>query len=432
MSAKPRFAAALAAALVVPCGCRHEAPAPPPPRRVAVVSPRRQDMARRITLPANVLAYEQATLLAQVPGYLRDIRVDKGDPVQAGDVVATIDAPEIAERVEASRAGLAEAEVEAKAAAVGAERSLADVEQAKAEEARAAAELTLQSSLLERAKGLRKDEANSVQDLEIAIAKHDEAQQAELVTKARRAALAAAAREADARVGVARAKADVARSALHEAEVRLAYATIRAPFDGVVTARFVDRGAMIQMATSSASAAPIVTVARMDKVRVQFEVPETEVGAVAEKEPVALEVDARRGRPIAGSVTRLAKALDPATRTMLVEAELENSDKTLFPGMYGRVTVELERHPKALAVPAEAIVLVDRKPAVWLVAAGRAKRVIVVTGIDDGPLVEVLRGIEVGESLIVGARGLVEGAPVEPVAPAGAGETVAPAEKTEG
>lgn len=386
-----------------------------PVRRVAVVRPARQDVVRKITLPANVLALEQATLLAQVPGYLREIKVDKGDPVHEGDVLAEIDAPELVQRVASLRAASEQAEAEAKAVAATAERSRADVEQAQAEQRKSAAALVLQVSELERAKGLRQDEANTVQDLEVATARHDEAVQVLLVAKARCDALAAAVREAEARIGVARAKVDVANAALREAEVRLAYATIRAPFDGVVTARFVDRGALIQMGTSSAQAAPIVTVARMDRVRVQFDVAETEVAAIAEKEPLSLEVDAYPGRPFTGRVVRWAHALDPATRTMLVEAEFANAKGELLPGMYARATLELERHEKALAIPAEAVVTVEKKRHVWVVAEGRARLVPIRTGIDEGPFLEVVDGLKGEETIAVGAHGLTEGMPVEPV-----------------
>jgi RND family efflux transporter MFP subunit len=386
-----------------------------PARRVSVVHPARHDVARKIVVPANVVALEQATLLAQVPGYLKEIGVDKGDVVRAGDVLAVIDVPDIVAEVATLKASLARAEAEKSSAVVAKRRAAADVEQAAAEVERAMAAETLTASILERTRGLREDDAVAEQDLEVATAKRDEARQVTLVGRARRNALSAALEEAASRIEVAGANVEVARASLARAETQLDYATIRAPYDGVITERLVDRGAMIQTATTSPQAKPIVTIARVDRVRVQFQVAESEVSAIRKGIALSLETDAYPGHPFEGEVVRSAQALDPATRTMLVEAEFANKDRTLLPGMYGRAIVVLEKHPAALTVPAYAVVKVNDRPHVWVVDGGKAKLVPIQTGIDDGPEIEVVDGLAGAERLAVGVRGMADGTPVEAV-----------------
>jgi RND family efflux transporter MFP subunit len=208
---------------------------------------------------------------------------------------------------------------------------------------------------------------------------------------------------------VSRLKAELART-----DALLDYATIKAPFDGIVTDRFVDAGAMIQTGAAS-SGAPIVTLMNMDTVRVFINVPEPDVRFVTHQTSVILTVDSLPGGDFAGKVTRYSTALNPKTRTMKTEIDFPNADHALRPGMYGVATLELEKHEGALTLPATALLVEKDAALVYIVVDGKAKRSLVRTGLNDGIVVEILEGLTGVESVIVAGKGSVtEGTPVRP------------------
>jgi RND family efflux transporter MFP subunit len=383
-------------------------------KRVVVIRPRRQDVLRTVTQPATVLALNEATLFSQVAGYLSSIRVDKGDTVKRGDVIATIEVPELL----AERAQLAAAEAQARAelaaAVVELERTESSRLAAEAGHKRAIADLALKKSLYERAKDLHTDHVVSDQDLEVAEGGWKESAAALSLAEARVREAEAVMHEAEARIAVGKAKVETATAQLGRVIARIDYSTIHSPLSGIVTRRYVDPGALIQQATaSSTQASPIVVVDDIDRVRVDFQVPEKDVAWVASGQTVtlALDVDAYEGRTFVGSVTRFAGALD-TSRTMLVEAEYENRDHTLRPGMFGRATLETGRHPDALTVPAEAVVTKDGGRFLHVVTGGRVHRRQVTVGFDRGATVEITKGLAPDELVVIGGGHLTDDMPV--------------------
>jgi membrane fusion protein (multidrug efflux system) len=210
------------------------------------------------------------------------------------------------------------------------------------------------------------------------------------------------------------AQADLARVASLEA-----YESIRSPFDGVVTARFVDVGALLPAATGSTTGAqPVVEVTDMTKVRVYVYPGQGDAPFVREGMPVKLESDARPGEKIDGSVTRTAHALDARTRTMLIEIDVDNKNGWVLPGVFVRVTMTLDT-PPALVVPAEAVFLRDGKPVVAVVEGGRVRFAAIETGDDDGRVVRVLSGLAEGQEVALHVGDEVsDGATVQVVTPA--------------
>jgi RND family efflux transporter MFP subunit len=210
----------------------------------------------------------------------------------------------------------------------------------------------------------------------------------------------------------ARAKHDIAAANLERTRTLLGYAKLTAPFTGVITKRWVDRGAFIPAATSSSAArsAAVVTLMDFSRVRVDVAVPETEVPRVRVGLPASLSVSEIPGKTFAGRVTRIAYALEDATRTMGTEIEIPNADGALRPGMYASVRIGLERRTDALLVPAEAVVTQKGQSFAFTVAGGRARKVALRTGLDDGVRVEVLAGLAPGEMVVVaGAQALTDG-----------------------
>jgi RND family efflux transporter MFP subunit len=303
--------------------------------------------ARRVSLPAEVRAFQRATLYAKVSGYLKTIAVDKGDRVRKDQLLATLEAPDIEQQVLAAQA-----------------------------------ELDLRRQVVRRDRGLIASEVVSRQELE----------QAEALEKV-------------AETAVARAKA------LRE------YQVMRAPFDGVVTARFADPGALLPAATGSTQAAqPLLEIADLNSLRISLQLGQDDAALVRVGDPVELQLRAE-GAPVVAKISRLSRTLDARTRTMLAEVELRDPPEGMYPGAFVNVTVSLRGAPRPL-VPAEAILLQDGAPVVPTVEDRKIHFVKVRTGVDDGRTIEILSGLRGGELVALNlASDAREGAAVRPVGP---------------
>ena len=214
-------------------------------------------------------------------------------------------------------------------------------------------------------------------------------------------------------VDVAKAAAE---SAKHQRDSRrnlLDYTKVYAPFDGVITARFADPGALIQAATGSATqSAPLFTIMDLDKLRIYVSVPQESALLAKPGLPVTLTSRELLGKELKASITRTTEALDPATRTLLVEIDLSNEKHELQPGMFVTATLFLEQHPNSLALPPAAILSGKTRDEKWvfIVEQGKARRVPIRTGIDDGVWVEVIEGLTGEEEVIVvGKSSLTDG-----------------------
>jgi membrane fusion protein, multidrug efflux system len=203
-------------------------------------------------------------------------------------------------------------------------------------------------------------------------------------------------------VDQSRGRLEIASATLEQSEVMLKYATVTAPFDGVVTQRFVDPGALIQAGTSNGAA--LLTLMNFDKVRLQVAVPEGEATRVAVGQPVAVVTDAMAGRTFEGKVARLSYALEVASRTMLAEVTLGNAQLLLRPGMLVTARLGIERHQDAALLPADAIVMEKANAFVYAVDGGKAVKRPVRLGFTDGKQAEVLEGVKPDDAIILAAR----------------------------
>lgn len=321
----------------------------PQPVKVSLAIPQRGEIARTITLPVSVAAWQQVTLYAKVAGYLDQITVDRGDHVQEGALLAQIEVPEL----------------------------VADIAKAKAELEAAA----LLSSRMRDARG-------KAPDLVMPQSADD-----------------AAARLATAQATVARQQS------------LLGFARITAPFAGVVTDRFVDRGAFVPAATagSTPAGAAILTIADFGRVRARVAVPEPDVPLVKPGQAVDLSFAELGSRAFHATVSRIAYRLDDATRTMLAEIDIENPDGDLRPGMYGSARIAVESHTNALLVPRPAVVTEKTGRSVFTVDAGNhARKKTVRTGFENADFVEIVGELGDAEAVIVvGKTILADGQRIE-------------------
>ncbi len=373
----------------------------PAPKKVEVVRPERMTMSRSLDVPATIEAFETAELYAKASGYVGDVRVDIGDTVKFGDVLAVLEVPEMADELRG-----AEAVHRAKEAVLTQVRSR--IQTAQAELRRFDAEMALKQITFDRKQELREGNAIPEQELDQARGELDVAAAQVEFGKTK-----VAGAEADA----VAAAAEVAMAAASLARLRtlMEYATIRAPFDGVVSRRLVDRGALVQSATTS-STTPMFTVQRVDLFRIFIEVPEIDVphvraGTVAKVKPYGMP-----GLSFDGTVTRIASSLNPGTRTMRTEIDLLNEDGALMHGMYAQVVLELDRRDGVLTVPATALLTEGDRTFLFTVRDGRAALTGIQTGLDDGIRVEIKEGLDDQALVILAGKGLVsDGSAVEPV-----------------
>lgn len=310
---------------------------------VQVMKPVRRDITHSLTLSANISPWQQATLYAKVPGYLKWMGVDKGDAVKKGQLLAMIDAPEVEQQYR-----------------------------------QAEADYEIKRVTFERLSRVWKQNPD-------VIAKQD--------------------------VDVAEAAAQAAKYLRDSRRTMLDYTKVSAPFSGIITARFADPGALIQAATGSATqVVPLFTLMDLDKVRVYVSVPQE--AALLAKPGVSALITARElpGREFRGTVARTTKALDPATRTLLVEIDLANREHILAPGMFVSVNLLLKEHRNVLALPPSALVSTKSGTSLFVVTQGRAKVVPIKTGLDNGIWVEITAGLEENQDVVVvGKAGLTDG-----------------------
>jgi multidrug efflux pump subunit AcrA (membrane-fusion protein) len=346
--------------------------------RVEVVHPRRVTVARRLQTNATLAAFEEADLFAKVTGYLSDVRVDIGDDVKAGQVLAVIDIPELEQQLAEDQAQLA-----SKQSALETARRQVDHDRANR---------TLQDITLKRQEALFKDQWVPAQ----------------MVDQTR-----ADAAVAKANVGVAKAnrtlaahQIDLAAATVEKTKALLAYSQIVAPFDGVVARRLVNRGDLVQAPTGTLMT-PLFTVQRIDTIRVFCDVPENDVPLVHIGDPAIVKPSGLEGKPFIGKVTRYSLRLDPETRNMRTEIDLPNPEERLYPGMYAQVSLEMNRRPDVLTVPAAAVGSDGDGSFVNTIADNRITRLAVRTGLTDNGRIEVTAGLSEGTPVVA----IVKGAP---------------------
>lgn len=215
-------------------------------------------------------------------------------------------------------------------------------------------------------------------------------------------------------IDLAEAAAKAAKHLRDSRKSMLEYTKVSAPFDGIITARFADPGAFIPAATGSATqTVPFFTIMDIDTLRVYVGVPQE--AALWAKQGIRTLLTARElpGQEFKGTITRTTTALDPSTRTLLVEIDLPNPNHRLRPGMFVSATLILEERPQVLAIPPAALVTgksTKSAKAVFAVEGGTVKRVPVKTGLDDGAWVEITEGLQEGmDVVVVGKSGLSDG-----------------------
>lgn len=221
--------------------------------------------------------------------------------------------------------------------------------------------------------------------------------------------------DVDKNLAVARAKLNVAKANVKNTETMLNYARITAPFDGVVTKRYVDPGAFIPApnAADTPQAAAIVNLTDFATLRIQIPVPETEVPHITIGQSVVMTTDDLPGKRFEGTVTRYYRALDRHTKTMLTEVQMPNPSLELRPGMLMSARIDIEQKHDVILLPASALVKEKTNTFVFIAVNAKAKKVPVKIGFGDGAEVEIVSGVTQDDVVLAGQQGLQDGDAVE-------------------
>jgi HlyD family secretion protein len=385
--------------------------------RVRVVTPGRGGLKGTVRRPGSVHAFQYAQLFAKVAGYLRNQTVDIGYRVEKGQVLAEIDAPEIETNVQRAAAEVEKAKAQMDVMAARLQSAKAElqeakvkVKQAEADVKTAAAMLVLRREQYKRIKRLVEsrsveqelaDEKMEAQKAAEAneIAKRQAVETAKVVVTTAQAHIVAASAD----LADAKAQVQVTKAALARANVFAAYLKLRAPFAGVITVRNFHEGDFIR-AGSDTGNKPVLVVARTDLMRVIVDVPDPDVPYTHAGARAELRIPSLPGRVFTGKVARTAWAEDYNTRTLRTEIDLPNPQDVLADGMFGDATIYLGAHPDALTIPTPCLSgpEKDGRRSVFVVRDGKARRLEVRVGRDDGIHAEVLSGLRADDQVIEG------------------------------
>ena len=331
-----------------------------------VLKPVRGGMQRITDQPGTVRAFERATLYAKVSGYLRELKVDRGDLVKKDQMLAKIYVPEVEVAViqaqtslEHSKALATQADARVKTAEAGLLATKAKKNQAESVLEEAVATREYRKKALDRITQLAQRNAaeqrlvDEYEDQYMASMASEHAAQSGIQTaEAQIAEATAAIGLAQAELATAKSEIRVSEANLEKAKVMESYTRIEAPFDGVVTFRgdAIHPGAFIRSAADGNSE-PLLAVATNDRMRTIVQVPDPDVPFCNVGDPTNIKIDALGGRVFKGKVSRMAQAEDLKDRTMRVEIDLLNDKGLLKDGMYGRAIIELEPPSKNLTIP---------------------------------------------------------------------------------
>lgn len=207
-----------------------------------------------------------------------------------------------------------------------------------------------------------------------------------------------------------------ARAAYEQLLAMQSYEVIRAESDGIITARYVDPGALIPQVTTPGGSTPIVDLATLHPLRVYADVPQDIAAFVKNGDLATVTVTQFPSRKFHGKVTRHPEALAPDTRTMRVEVDLPNLDSALYPGMYATVVLNVSSADVTPSIPDDALIFRSGDTYVPIVRDGRINLAKVILGNDDGREVEIASGLSAGDLVAVNVgEGVEEGDPVQPV-----------------
>jgi RND family efflux transporter MFP subunit len=352
--------------------------------RVDVMEVSRSSGKSDLVLPGNIQAVTEAPILARADGYVKNRMVDIGDRVRAGQPLAEIEAPELDQQVRQAQANL--------------QQTTAALDQALANQRQGKANADLARVNADRWKNLSAKGVVSRQE-------NDQYQAQYLAQVANLDALEKA-------VAVTRSNVSAAEANLSRLNEVQSYRVVKAPFDGIVTLRNVDVGALV-----NAGSTMLYRIAQMSVLRTYVNVPQSNAASIHAGQTAQLTVSNLPGRKFSGTVARTANSLDPNSRTMLVEVQVKNTDGVLLPGMYALVDLSSPRSNPPVLLPGDALIVRADGTEVAVVRPDHTIHLQKIqVGRDYGDKLEIISGLEPGDLVIANPSDTVrEGVKVDPV-----------------
>ena len=395
--------------------------------RVTPIKPSHKPLVRLIEYPGQVEAFEETAIHAKLAGFVKKVHVDIGDqvtgpsrvstdqPVQPGQILAELEMPELDAELKQKQAFVAQAAAEVTQSKAGIKVAMSAKSSAEALVAEARASVERTDAMYERWKSEFERVRELVEKKAVAQKVADETEQQFKAADAARREIAAKIKstqaklsesaanieKADADLIAAQSKQKVAEADEQKTHALLSYATLRAPFDGVITERHLDTGHLVQ--PNAASGKPLFVVVRADTVRVFLDVPEADAGFVATNSPAKIKVPSL-SKSFEGKVTRTAWTLQTSSRTLRTEIDVPNPNGQLRPGMYATAEIEVARRIGKLSLPKSAILTEGAESFCLSISSKNTlEKLPIKTGIVAGPDVEIISGLT-GDESVIGAN----------------------------
>ena len=347
-------------------------------------------VAQRLTLSSELVPFQEIDVYAKEAGYVKELNVDFGSHVHKGQIMAVLEVPEL------------QAQLDEDQAAIRAQQD--QVARAESEVGRAKAQHNMVHLQYQRLAGVAKAQAGLVAQQEV-----DDAEGKDLAAESQMEAVKGAYQAAQSQLIVSKAK-------LSHDQALYDYSKITAPFDGVVTQRFANLGALMQAGTTSTQATPLVRLSDENLYRLVIPVPESDVKYIHVGDPVAVRIPALNNLTVRGKVARFSIDVSAATRTMHTEVDIPNVDGKLIPGAYAEADITLGNNPAALVVPLQAIDHQGDQTSVMVVDPDNRIQIKQVTlGLQMPDYVAIASGLAAGQQVVVSDRsGLKAGQTIKP------------------
>ena len=346
---------------------------------VGVVRAEIRPLANHLTVSSELVPFQEIEVYAKEAGYVRTLNVDYGSRVRKGQVMAVLEIPEL------------EAQLQEDQATIKARTD--EVTRAQHQISRDKAQHGVLHLQYKRLAGVAEKQSGLVAQQEV-----DDAQGKDLAAESTLEAAQGALDAAQSEVAVAKAKL-VHDQALYD------YSKITAPFDGVVTQRYANLGALMQAGTSSTQATPLVRLSQVSLFRLVIPVPEPDVRYIRIGDPVEVRVPALN-QTFVGHVTRFSVDVTSETRTMHTEVDVPNPNYKLVPGLYAEADLTFNQRPKAIAVPTQAIDHEGANTTVMVVTdSGQIERRPVTLGVQTANYAQIATGLREGDEVVVSDRG---------------------------
>jgi membrane fusion protein, multidrug efflux system len=328
------------------------------PVTIDVVRVVEQPLNVQLSLPGELTAYQSVAIYPKATGFVKTVRVDRGSRVRAGDLIATLEAPELLAQLSEARSKLQEAEAQLAAARSKADADTSTYDKLKAASATPGVVAGNDVLIAEKA----------------AEASHDQ-------------------------MTARQQSVEAARQAMNAIGQMEAYLKVTAPFDGVVTERNIHPGALVGPASGPGAAAPMMRLVQLNRLRLVVPVPEAYTAELKPGAEIPFWVAAYPSQTWSGTIARIARAVDVSTRTMAVELDVVNSDGRLAPGTFCQVRWPIRRSAPSLFVPSGSVAATTDRIFVVRIVDGKTEWVDVTTGLTSGPLIEVFGDLHAGDEI---------------------------------